>query len=113
VVGELVFEFQMVEGRHLNLKRLATRICDLLLRSPPGRFWLADHLDGTTKQFRVELVTQWKAEVELEALRSLVTRVWDLVLDDAYGLSSLAASMSAVAEQLESLIDAVTANGVS
>jgi hypothetical protein len=39
-------------------------------------------------------------------------RVWDLVLDNADGSSSLAASTSMVVELLEGRIDAATANGV-
>jgi hypothetical protein len=37
VVGELAAELQKVDGHHSKLKRLAARICDLLLRPPPGQ----------------------------------------------------------------------------
>jgi hypothetical protein len=50
-------------------------------------------------------VARREAETELEALRFLV-------VDDVDGPSSLAASMSTVAEQLKSRIDVVAANGV-
>jgi hypothetical protein len=48
----------------------------------------------------------------LEALWTSVARVWDLVLDNIDGPSSLAVSLSMVAELLEGQIDATTANGV-
>jgi hypothetical protein len=66
---------------------------------------LADYLDEATGQLRVELATQREAEAELEVLRSLAARFQDLVLDDADGLSSLAASMSTVVKELEIRID--------
>jgi hypothetical protein len=51
-------------------------------------------------------------DTELEALWTSVARVWDLVLDNIDGPSSLAVSLSMVAELLEGQIDATTANGV-
>jgi hypothetical protein len=42
----------------------------------------------------------------------LGARVWDLVLGNADGSSSMAASMSMVVEWLEGRVDAVTANDV-
>jgi hypothetical protein len=48
------------------------------------------------------LAALWEADAELEALWTSTTRVQDLVLDNADGLSSLVASMSMVLELLES-----------
>jgi hypothetical protein len=48
----------------------------------------------------------------LEALRTLVARVRDLVMGGVDESSSLAASMSVAAELLESRINTVAANGV-
>jgi hypothetical protein len=48
----------------------------------------------------------------LEALRSSVAWVQDLVMGDVDASPSLATSMSTVAEQLEGRIDVVAANGV-
>jgi hypothetical protein len=45
LVGELVTEFQKVEGRCSRLERPAMRICILLLGPLPHQAWLADHLD--------------------------------------------------------------------
>jgi hypothetical protein len=112
VVGELVTEFQKVEGRRSKLEWPTARIYDLLLRPPPGRAWLAGRLDEATGQLRVELVMRQEAEAELEALRSLVARFQCLVLDDTDRSSLLAVSMSMVAEWLESWIDAAAAHGV-
>jgi hypothetical protein len=50
--------------------------------------------------------------VELEALHASVTCVRDLVLDGIDGPSSLATSLSSVAELLEGRIDAAAATGV-
>jgi hypothetical protein len=51
-------------------------------------------------------------DAELEALRTSVARVWDLVLGSADGLSSMVASMSTAGELLEGRIDAATTDGV-
>jgi hypothetical protein len=48
VVGELVAEFQKLEEQCSWLERRGTSICDLLLGSPPGQAWLADHLEEAT-----------------------------------------------------------------
>jgi hypothetical protein len=69
---------------------------------------LVDRLDEAVEQLRVEQATRREAKVELEALWSLAAQVWDLMLDDADMPSSLAMSMSVVAEQLESWIDTAT-----
>jgi hypothetical protein len=112
VVGKLAAMFQKVEGHHSKLERPATRICNLLLGPPPGRAWLADHLHEATGQLREELSVRREAEVESEALRSLVAQVHDLVLGNVDGLSLLATSMSTLAEWLVGRIDTATANGV-
>jgi hypothetical protein len=75
----------------------------LLLGPPPSQAWLANRLKETA----------WpEAEAELEALRSLVTQVRYLVQGGVNGLSSLATSMSAVAELLGNRIDAAATNGI-
>jgi hypothetical protein len=48
----------------------------------------------------------------LEALRSSIAWVWDLVLERADGTSSLAASLSSAVELIEDCIDVVAVNGV-
>jgi hypothetical protein len=99
-----------VEDRHSQFERPTTRICDMLLGPPLGRAWLTDHLNEVVGQLNVELVAQQEAEAELEALRSLAARFWDLVLGGVDGSSSLAMSMSAVVELLENWIDASVAS---
>jgi hypothetical protein len=96
----------------LRLEWHGTRICDLLLGPPPNRAHLADSLDKASRLLGVELAMRWEVGLELEDLRTLATQVWDLVLDNADGPSSLAASLSIVAEFLEGQVDATTANGV-
>jgi hypothetical protein len=44
------------------------RICDLLLRPPPGWAYLDDSLDEAARQLGVELAAQWEVNAELEAL---------------------------------------------
>jgi hypothetical protein len=51
-------------------------------------------------------------DAELEALWTLASRVRDLVVDNADGLSSLVASLSMVVELLNSRVNATTPNGV-
>jgi hypothetical protein len=88
------------------------RICDQLLGLPSGRASLTDRLDEAAGQLRVELAAQQEADAELEALRTVATRVLELVPDNVNGSSSLAASMSAVVELLEDRIDATATNNV-
>jgi hypothetical protein len=88
------------------------RICDLLLGPPSGRARLVNHMDEATEQLRLELATWWEADAWLEARRTSVARVRDLVLGSTVGPSSLAASMSMAAELLKGRIDTAAANGV-
>jgi hypothetical protein len=88
------------------------RICDLLLGPPSGRARLVNHMDEATEQLRLVLATWWEADAWLEARRTSVARVRDLVLGSTVGPSSLAASMSMAAELLKGRIDTAAANGV-
>jgi hypothetical protein len=51
------------------------RICNLLLGPPTSQARLADHLDEATGQLRVEMAARREADVELEAMWTLVARV--------------------------------------
>jgi hypothetical protein len=110
VVAKLVTEFLKVEGHRSKLKRPTTRICDMLLGPPTSRAGLANCLDEAARKIWVELATRQEGEAELEDLQSLAAWVWDLVLDDANGPSSLVVSMSSVAKLLESRIEAEATN---
>jgi hypothetical protein len=59
-----------------------------------------------------KLVARWEVDAELEALRTSVARVQDLVLNNIGKSSSLAASLSVVVELLEGQINTTTATGV-
>jgi hypothetical protein len=83
-----------------------------MLRPLPSWAWLTDHLDEVATWLKVEQVTRWEVEAELEDMRSSAALVRDLVLDDVGGSSLMATSMSAVTEQLEGWIDAATTNRV-
>jgi hypothetical protein len=50
--------------------------------------------------------------VELRALWSSATRIWDLVLKGSDITSSLVVSLSTVADLIEGSVDATAANGV-
>jgi hypothetical protein len=95
------FLMEVVGERCLQLQRPATMIYDPLLGPPPSQARLASSLDKAAEQLRVQLAARQEENVELEALRTSTARVWDLVLDNADGPSSLAASMSTVVELLE------------
>jgi hypothetical protein len=63
-------------------------------------------------RLRFELAVWREADAELAALQTLATRIQDLLLGSTNGPSSLAVSMSVVAELLEGQIDTATADGV-
>jgi hypothetical protein len=73
---------------------------------------MADRLDEAVGQLRVELAVRWEVDAKLETLWTLVVRVWNLVMDNANGLSSLALSLSTVVELLKGRINTMTANWV-
>jgi gamma-glutamyl:cysteine ligase YbdK (ATP-grasp superfamily) len=73
---------------------------------------MADRLDEAIGQLRAELAVRWEVDAKPETLRTLVVRVWDLVMDNANGLSSLALSLSTVVELLKGRINTMTANWV-
>jgi hypothetical protein len=112
VMHELATEFQKMEDRRSWLERPTVTICVLLLGPWTGQARLADHLDEDAGQLRVELAIGWEADAELEALRTSVARIWDLVLGSVDGLSSLIASMSTAGVLLKGRINAATADGV-
>jgi hypothetical protein len=112
VVGELVTEFYRLEELCSRLERSGVRICDLLLGLPLGQARWAGRLDEATRQLGAKLVARWEVDAELEALRTSVARVQDLVLNNIGKSSSLAASLSVVVELLEGQINTTTATGV-
>jgi hypothetical protein len=73
---------------------------------------LADLLDKAAGHLGVVLGARQEVDAELEPLWISAARVLDLVLDNADGLSSLAASKSTTVVLLEGWIDATSANGV-
>jgi hypothetical protein len=90
----------------------SVRIHDILHGPPLGRARLADCLNEAIEQLGAELAARWEVEAELGALRTLATQVWDLLLDNDDGPSSLALSFSMAMELLEGRADATVANGV-
>jgi hypothetical protein len=54
----------------------------------------------------------WEAVAVLKALQNSASRVWDLVLKESNETSSLAASLSLVADLIEDRVDDAVANGV-
>jgi hypothetical protein len=111
-MNELVAQFWWLEEPCSWLKRPSARICDLLLGPPPNQARWADRLDEAVGRLEAELTAWRHVDADLEALRTSVAQVWDLVLDSIDGPSSLAASLSMMAELLKGQIDAAAANGV-
>jgi hypothetical protein len=112
IMDELVAQFRKLEEMRSWLERPDARTCDLHLSLPPDQAQHADRLDEATRRLEAELTAQWQVGTELEALRTSAARVQDLVLDNIDGASSLGASLSIMAELLEVLNDATTANRV-
>jgi hypothetical protein len=112
VMEELVAKFWRLEEMCSWLEQPNARICDLLLGPPLNQARCADYLDEAVGQLQEELVARREVNAELEALRTSAERVRDLVLGNIDELSSLAASLSAVVELLEGLVDTTAANGV-
>jgi hypothetical protein len=112
VVGKLVAEFWKLEDQRLWLERPGVRIYILLLGPLPSWARLADHLAEATRQLGAELATWWEVDAEREVLQTLAAWIRDLVLDNADGPSSLATSISMVAELLEGWVDVAASNGV-
>jgi hypothetical protein len=112
VTNELVTKFWRLEELCSQLKGPGARICDLLLGPLPSQARWADHLDEATRWLEVELATRCQVDTELEALRTSTALVQDLMLGNVNGSSSLAASLSLVAELLEGRIDTMVINGV-
>jgi hypothetical protein len=71
-VSELTGEFQKIKDWRSRLEQPATRICDLLLGSPPNRVRWANHMDEAVGQLSVELAARREADAELEALQTSV-----------------------------------------
>jgi hypothetical protein len=112
VVGELPAKLYKMDEQRLRLECPATRVWDLLLGPSSVQARLTDRLDEAARQLRAELAVWLEADVEMEALWDSATRVWDFMVGNANGLSSLAASMCTVVELLEGRIAAAAPNGV-
>jgi hypothetical protein len=73
---------------------------------------MGNRLAKATGRLEAELTARWLVDIELGALQTLATHIRDLVLGNADGPSSLAASLSILAELLNGQIDTATAIGV-
>jgi hypothetical protein len=87
------------------------RICSLLLGPPPGQARWADRLEGCTGRLKVVLAEWRQVDAEREVLQTSATLVQDLVLGNVDIPSSLAMSLSMVAEEVEGRINTAAANG--
>jgi hypothetical protein len=88
------------------------RICSLLLGPPPGQARWADRLEGWVGRLEVVLAEWRQVDAEREVLQTSATFVRDLVLGDVGIPSSLAMSLSMVAEEVEGRINTAATNGV-
>jgi hypothetical protein len=73
---------------------------------------MGNRLAKATRRLEAELTARWLVDIELGALQTLATHIRDLVLGNADGPSSLAASLSILAELLNGQIDTAAAIGV-
>jgi hypothetical protein len=112
LMDKVVAQFRKLEELCSQLEQPSASICDLLLGPPPDQARWADRLDEAIRRLEVELTTRWQVDAKLEALQTLAAWVWDLVLDNIDGPSSLLAYLSMVVKLLEGQIDVVAANGV-
>jgi hypothetical protein len=112
VIGKLAAMFWGLEETCSRLEEPGGKICSLLLGPSSGQARWADRLGEAVGRLEVVLAEHCQMDTELEALRTSVVFVWDLILGDGSGSSSLAASLSMVAEEVEKWVNAVAANGV-
>jgi hypothetical protein len=73
---------------------------------------MGNRLAKATGRLEAELTARWLVDIELGGLQTLSTHIRDLVLGNADGPSSLAASLSILAELLNGQIDTAAAIGV-
>jgi hypothetical protein len=73
----------------------------LLIEQPASQARWADRLEEAAGRLEVEMADRCQVVTKLEALRILIALVWDPVLGDVDGTSSLVPSLSMVAELLE------------
>jgi hypothetical protein len=111
VTNKLVNKFWRLEELCSWLEGPGVRICNLLLGSPSSQVRWADRLDEAAVQLEAELAAWHQVDVKLVALQTLVALVWDMVLGNVDGPSSLAASLSMVAKLHNGQIHIVAANG--
>jgi hypothetical protein len=100
-VDEVLAEFRKLEDRRSWLEWPGVRIHDPLLGLPSNWAQLVNRLDEAAGQLGAELAARQEVDAELEALWTSTALVQNLVLDGADGPSSLAASLSTLAELLE------------
>jgi hypothetical protein len=112
VVDELVVVFQRLDKLFLRLEHPGMRICALLLGPPLSQARWANRLDEVDGRLEAELGARREVDAELEALWDSATQAWGSVLDSIDGSSSLAASLSMVAELVEGWVNTVSTNGV-
>jgi hypothetical protein len=95
-----------------RLEGAGVRICDQFLGSSPGQACWADRLEEAVERLKVTTVERCQADAELEALWASAALDWDQVLGGADGSSSLAASLTTVAKEVEKRINAAATNRV-
>jgi hypothetical protein len=108
----LITKFQRLEELCSWPEGPGAWIYGLLLGPRSSQAYWADHLDEAVGQLEAELAERRQVDAELEALRASAALVRDLVLGDVDRPSSLAASLSMVAESFESRIDTEATNRV-
>jgi hypothetical protein len=112
VLNELTTKLQGLEELCSRLKGPGMRIYILLLASPSGQVRWPDRLEEVARQLEAALAGRHQVDAELEVMQTFAALVRDLILGEASGPSSLAMSLSMVAEEVENWINTTAANGV-
>jgi hypothetical protein len=86
-----------------HLENSGSRVNDLILGLADGQVPLVAHLEQAVVQF-------WVIQDEHQALWSLASWVWDLVVEGSREASSLEVALSSIVHFIEGRFDAVAAN---
>jgi hypothetical protein len=105
VVGEIFARFKERAEWYSRLEASGSRVCDLVPGPTNGRAHLVPHLEEAAGPL-------WVMQDEIQALSSLATQIWDLVLERTDEIPSLVVALSSTMKQIEGRIDAAATNRV-
>jgi hypothetical protein len=112
VMGKWAAKFQCLEETCSRLEGPGEKICSLFLGPSSDQAHRANCLEEVAERFKAILAERRQVDAELETLWTSAAFVYDLILGNASGSSSLAASLPMVVEVVEKWVNAAAANGV-